>query len=168
MRTILQSSFADMDRSMSGLSEMPSWFIPLMLVLTVFYIICMWRIYTKCDAPGWACLVPFYNFYVMCNMVKKPKLFSYIIMATIAYIISFVIMFAAPAIGWIFVVASAIAILVFSVQLYHALSKAFGQDVGFTIGLILLSFIFIPLLAFGDFHYVLNDQNAVSQDVLDA
>jgi arginine exporter protein ArgO len=34
------------------------------------------------------------------------------------------------------------------------LSKSFGKDEGFTIGLIVLSFIFYPILAFGSAKYL--------------
>jgi len=36
----------------------------------------------------------------------------------------------------------------------NLLSKSFGKDVGFTIGLILLPVIFYPILAFGDAKYI--------------
>ena len=34
-----------------------------------------------------------------------------------------------------------------------ALAKAFGKGAGFAIGMLLLSFIFMPMLAFGDAKY---------------
>jgi len=36
----------------------------------------------------------------------------------------------------------------------HNLSVSFGKGVGFTIGLLLLSIIFYPMLAFGDAQYL--------------
>jgi hypothetical protein len=36
----------------------------------------------------------------------------------------------------------------------NLLSKSFGQSEGFTIGLILLPFIFYPMLGFGNYQYV--------------
>jgi hypothetical protein len=35
----------------------------------------------------------------------------------------------------------------------HLLSKSFGKEAGFTVGLILLGFVFYPILAFGDAEY---------------
>jgi hypothetical protein len=43
--------------------------------------------------------------------------------------------------------------VVFAVWTYNLLSKSFGKSEGFTVGLILLSFIFLPILAFGDAQY---------------
>ena len=42
------------------------------------------------------------------------------------------------------------------------LSKSFGKDEGFTVGMVLLGFIFIPILAFGDAKYLgpYGDQDA--------
>jgi len=46
------------------------------------------------------------------------------------------------------------------------LSKAFGKDVGFTIGLLLLPFIFIPLLALGSAEYVYaKDENTLINEI---
>ena len=36
----------------------------------------------------------------------------------------------------------------------NLLSKSFGKDVGFTLGMIFLSFIFYPILGFGDAEYI--------------
>ena len=35
----------------------------------------------------------------------------------------------------------------------HDISKSFGHDIGFTLGLILLGGIFIPILSWGDSQY---------------
>jgi hypothetical protein len=40
-----------------------------------------------------------------------------------------------------------------AVVVINGISKAFGKDVGFTIGLIFLGFIFWPILGFGDAKY---------------
>jgi hypothetical protein len=39
------------------------------------------------------------------------------------------------------------------IMTYHAISKAFGKNAGFTVGLVLLPFIFWPILAFGKATY---------------
>jgi hypothetical protein len=47
----------------------------------------------------------------------------------------------------------------FAIKHIHGLSKAFGKDVGFTLGLIFLSPIFFAILAFGDAKYVYATEN---------
>ncbi len=44
--------------------------------------------------------------------------------------------------------------IVFSIWATNLLSKSFGKDTGFTIGLLLLSPIFMLILAFGGISYV--------------
>jgi hypothetical protein len=40
-------------------------------------------------------------------------------------------------------------------MLTHDLSKSFGKDIGFTLGLLFLSIVFYPVLAFSrDIHYI--------------
>ena len=43
--------------------------------------------------------------------------------------------------------------IVFAVMLYIELAKCFGKDVGYAIGMILLPFVFVPMLGFGDATY---------------
>jgi len=38
--------------------------------------------------------------------------------------------------------------------MYHGLSKSFGKGAGFTVGLVLLGFIFVPILGFGRAQYI--------------
>jgi hypothetical protein len=50
--------------------------------------------------------------------------------------------------------------------MYNLISKSFGKGVGFTIGLIFLSFIFWPILGFGDAQY--QGSSAQNPDALDS
>lgn len=44
--------------------------------------------------------------------------------------------------------------IVYAIWTLNMLSKSFGKDEGFTIGMLLLSFVFIPILGFGDARYI--------------
>jgi hypothetical protein len=44
--------------------------------------------------------------------------------------------------------------IIFLIIVLNDLSKSFGHGVGFTLGLIFLGFIFLPVLAFGGSKYV--------------
>ncbi|MHB8264102.1 MAG: DUF5684 domain-containing protein [Acidimicrobiales bacterium] len=99
------------------------------LAVLVFYGVAMWRIYTKAGQPGWAAIIPFYNMWVLLKIVGRP--------------------------GWWFVMLLIPFVnIVFMIIVYSDLSKSFGHDAGFTLGLIFLSFIFFPILAFGQSRYV--------------
>lgn len=100
------------------------------LVIMIFLVIIpMWKIFTKAGQPGWACLVPIYNVYVMTLIAKKPAWWLIIILIV------------------------PIANFIFLIMLLHAISTNFGKGVGFTLGLIFLSIIFIPILGYGSAQY---------------
>jgi len=101
----------------------------LYIAVIVFYIYCMWRIFAKAGKPGWASIVPIYNILVELEIVGRPW-------------------------WWLLLMFVPVANIVVSVIVLLDLAKVFGKSTGFGIGLILLSFIFIPVLAFGDAKYL--------------
>ncbi len=101
---------------------------PIIAVLTILQIVATWRIYEKAGQPGWASIIPFYNFYVLLKIVGKPDWWLI----------------------WIFI---PLANIVVGIWVVNLLSKSFGKNVGFTLGLIFLSFIFYPILGFGNAEY---------------
>lgn len=98
------------------------------LVLAIFYIACGWKIFVKAGREGWKSIIPIYNTYVLLEIVGRPGWW--------------LILFFIPFVNFV------IAIIVII-----DLAKSFGKGVGFGIGLILLGFIFVPILAFGDATY---------------
>ena len=98
------------------------------LAFIVLMIASAWKIYTKAGQPGWAAIIPIYNVIVLLKIIGKPWW----------WILGFLI----PFVNFIVMILMAVN-----------LAKVFGKGVGFAIGLILLSFIFYPILAFGDATY---------------
>lgn len=98
------------------------------LAILILIIASMWRVFTKAGQPGWAVFIPIYNVYVLCKVAGKPGWW--------------VLLMLIPVVGFI------IAILV-----TIGVAQQFGKGSVFSIGLILLPFIFYPLLAFGDATY---------------
>jgi len=47
-------------------------FICIILLVAVFSIVCKWIVYVKAGKPGWAVLIPIYNFIVLLEIVGKP------------------------------------------------------------------------------------------------
>ncbi|HPF00197.1 MAG TPA: DUF5684 domain-containing protein [Bacteroidales bacterium] len=100
------------------------------LVIMIFLVIIpMWKIFTKAGQPGWACLVPIYNVYVMTLIAKKPAWWMVMILIV------------------------PIANIIFGIMLLHAIVTNFGKGAGFTLGVIFLSIIFIPILGYGSAQY---------------
>lgn len=99
------------------------------LAVVVVFIIAEWRIFEKGGQPGWAVLIPIYNLYVLLKMVGRPG-------------------------WWLLLMLIPIVNFIVGIIVLNDLSKSFGQGVGFTLGLIFLSPIFILMLGFGDFKYI--------------
>lgn len=98
------------------------------LAIVVFVIAAYWKVYEKAGQPGWACIIPIYNIIVLLDIVKKPW-------------------------WWLLLMLIPFVNIVIAIMVMHRLSRSFGHDAGFTIGLILLSFVFIPILGFGKSEY---------------
>lgn len=103
--------------------------IGFIVAVIVFLIAAKWKVYAKAGQPGWAVLIPFYNFYIMLKIVGKPG-------------------------WWLLLLFVPIVNIVIGFYVIHLLSKSFGHDIGFTLGLIFLSFIFYPILGFGNSKYI--------------
>lgn len=99
------------------------------LLLAVFVIVCMWKIFSKAGRPGWAAIIPIYNTYILFDIAWGNGLLFLLMFIPVA---NFVVM----------------------IILYVKLSQAFGYGGGFAVGLILLPIIFLPVLAFGNNSYV--------------
>lgn len=98
------------------------------LAIVVLEIVACWKIYTKAGKPGWAILIPIYDCIVYLQIIGKPW-------------------------WWIILFCIPIVNIIFAIWALNLLSISFGKDVGFTLGLIFLSPIFVPILGFGKAEY---------------
>lgn len=98
-------------------------FLMFWLVVSVFMIVCMWKIFTKAGQEGWKAIIPIYNLYVLTQIVGKPW-------------------------WWLLLCCIPFVNIVIGIWLTNLLSKSFGKSEGFTIGLIFLGIVFYPILAF--------------------
>ncbi|MES2776410.1 MAG: DUF5684 domain-containing protein [Bacteroidota bacterium] len=99
------------------------------LAVAVILIASIWKVFVKAGQPGWAAIIPIYNLYIMTKIAGKPGY-------------------------WTLLCLIPIVNYVFAIWLYNMISKSFGKTEGFTVGLVLLSFIFWPILGFGDAKYL--------------
>jgi len=99
------------------------------LIMSVILIISHWKIFEKAGKPGWASIIPIYNIIILLEIIGKP-------------------------IWWVFLILFPCTTFIFAVWAVNLLSKSFGQSEGFTVGLLLLGFIFYPMLAFGNYQYL--------------
>lgn len=98
------------------------------ILVAVIYVAAFWRIYEKAGKPGWACIIPIYNVLILLEIIGKPW-------------------------WWILLMLIPGVNIIFAIWATNLLSVSFGQGVGFTLGLLFLSPIFYPILAFGNFDY---------------
>jgi len=103
-------------------------FIIFCLVFVVFFIAAMWKVFVKAGQPGWAAIIPIYNIYIMTKIGGKPGYWTLLCLI--------------PIVNYIF-----------TIWLYNMISKSFGKDEGFTVGLVLLGIVFWPILGFGSAKY---------------
>lgn len=98
------------------------------LALIVLVIAGGWKVFAKAGQPGWACIVPIYNLYIMTKIAGRP--WWWLLLCFI------------PAVG-----------VVISILMGIDIAKAFGRGAGFGVGLALLTPIFACILGFGDDTY---------------
>ncbi len=101
----------------------------IILAILVFEAASLWKILTKAGRPGWAILIPIYNSYVLIKIAGKSGWWL------LLFFIPFV---------------NAVALII----ILNELARSFGRGGGFTIGLVLLPYIFFPILGFGSDQYV--------------
>jgi len=103
--------------------------IILYLALCLIMAISGWKVFSKAGKPGIASIIPIWNIVVMVEMAGKP-------------------------VSWVLLILLVpCANIYFAIMLMIELAKRFGKSSGFGIGLILLPFIFWPMLAFGSAQY---------------
>lgn len=98
------------------------------LAIIILVLIAQWKIFEKAGQPGWACIIPIYNFIVLMRVIGKPW-------------------------WWLLLLLIPFVNIVLAIWSVNLLSKSFGKEESFTIGLLLLPFIFYPILAFGNATY---------------
>ncbi|MCK9345750.1 MAG: DUF5684 domain-containing protein [Bacteroidales bacterium] len=96
--------------------------------ISALLIVAYWFIFKKAGKPVWACIIPVYNILVWLQIIGKPW-------------------------WWILLMIIPFVNIVFLIWVLNLLAKSFGKRTDFTIGLILLPWIFFPILGFGKSEY---------------
>ena len=102
--------------------------IVIVVVVIVFALVTMWKLFVKAGRPGWACLIPYYNVYIMIKIAGKPGY-------------------------WLALMLIPFVNIVLEIMVLAGIANKFGKGGGFAVGLIFLPFIFFPILAFGSATY---------------
>lgn len=116
-------------------------------VIGILTIIANWKIFTKAGEKGWKALIPIYNLVILFKVAGISPLW------VLGYLAAWV-----P-------IAGPLLCLGITIYAMINLSRAFGKDDGFAVGLILLNTIFIMILGFGKSEYQLNKGEAQEETV---
>ena len=129
----------------------------------VAFMVGLQRMFEKIGEESWKAFVPVYNVYVLSEHVWKPKLFViYLVIEVVETLYAFIPVNTSVNMDPIFVAIEVlgffigIAVTVFDIILCMCVSKAFGRKVGTAIGLFFLSYVFTPILGYGEAKYVGN------------
>lgn len=98
------------------------------LILSIFVIAGVWKVFEKAGQPGWASIIPIYNVIVMLKIAGKPT-------------------------WWLLLLIIPFVNIIIAIMISIEIARNFGKDTGFGIGLALLGFIFYPILGFGNAQY---------------
>lgn len=112
------------------------------VVIAIVQIVSMWKIFTKAGEKGWKAIIPIYN---LITLYKISGVSPWLVLL---YLLSVI-----PVVGGLVTFIS-------TIYVYSKLSKSFGKDIGYTLGLIFLTPIFFAMLAFGSAEYVGINENA--------
>ena len=97
--------------------------VPVLVVLAG-----LWKIFTKAGQPGWAAIIPIYNVYILLKIVGRPTLWL---------------------VGFLIPIVNFVVTILVTIDL----AKAYGKGLIYAIGMLLIPFIFFPLLGFGSARY---------------
>lgn len=111
-------------------SNVPIWFWFIYVALMIVGIASSWKVYLKANKPGWASIVPIYNTIVYIEIAGRP-------------------------VWWVLLLFIPIVNIVISIIILYDFLKSYGKGgLGFFFGALFLSFIFFPILAFGNAKYI--------------
>ena len=103
-------------------------FLLIWLAIAVLVIAGVWKAFAKAGEPGWACLIPIFNLYVMLRIAGKPGWW--------------LLLYLIPGVNLVVTIIVALSI-----------AENFGKGAGFAIGLVFLAPIFWIILGFGSAVY---------------
>lgn len=105
--------------------------VPLALTLMVFAGV--WKTFEKAGEPGWAAIIPIYNIYVLIKISGNDY-------------------------WWLILVFIPVINLLAAAKISIDVADKFNKGIGYGLGLTFLSFVFYPLLGFGDAQYQTSGQ----------
>jgi hypothetical protein len=111
-------------------TSLPMWFWVIYWIVLLINVASLWKLFLKANQPGWASIIPIYNTVVFLQIAGKP-------------------------IWWLILIFIPGVNFVVGIIVLYDFCKAYGKSsIGFYLGMLILSFIFYPILAFTDTQYL--------------
>ena len=120
--------------------------MPLLLffiALGIFLLIAIIKVYMKAGRKGWEAIIPFYSTFIYFRIIKLSWW----------WLLTFVVIFGLLLFKQTVLIGNLLH-MGFSVFLFDRLANRFGRGGWFTLGLVLLPFVFFPILAWGKSKYI--------------
>lgn len=132
-------------------------FAAITIIITMISVLALWKIFKKANQPGWFSLIPFYNAFVLFEIIGMSPwwLLVLFVIYFFQYFLLFLIhtFFFVPYLFLTFIF-SMIIIWYIIICACINLCRSFHKDDAFTIGLIFFPYIFFLTLAFGKDIYI--------------
>lgn len=105
--------------------------------------------------PGWYSIIPVYADYKLCERVHRTDECKTFLMAYL------IVLICSWAFCWVDTVGVLLALaqLVMTIIVLNDMSRAFGKETGYTIGLVIFGFVFWTMLGFGASELVDSDDD---------
>lgn len=169
--TIAALTAAEKDAAVAGgvAGAMVGTIITTAIVFYVITVIATWKIFKKAGEPGWKCLIPIYNYYIMFKIAGMKNWFWWALAITVCTSIMFAVSGynpyamtdsqlanynygANPTVIIALIIQCAVSLYI-SIVFAWRTSKVFGHGVGYFIGLFFLQPIFWLIIGFGSSKY---------------
>lgn len=139
------------------------------IIFYILLIVAWWKIFEKAGEKGWKAIIPIYNIYIMFKIVNMKNWFWWSIIVSFCTSLTCALngfnpnamteaqlasynYAANPAVIIALIILCVVEIYIAIVYAYRT-SKVFGHGIGYTIGLLFLSNIFLLILGFGKSKY---------------
>lgn len=146
---------ADLMGAAGFLLGMFMWIMVAVLVIAVITAVAKWQVFRKMGQPGWYALIPFWSDYAMTVGASGER--NLALAVAIVNGASWAVSLAARDSSGSFLASFSgllfLASLVLTFVMCHHVSHAFGHGNGYMVGLVLLGFVFWPIIAFGSSAY---------------
>ncbi len=114
---------------LAAASKGPGGNVAITVGMVALQVIGLWGVFAKAGRPGWWALVPIFDLFVLLRVVGRPWWLA--------------VLFFVPLVD-----------LVVAIVVYYALAKSFGKGIGYTVGLLVVGFVLVPVLGFGSAEYL--------------